>query len=102
MGPYEAPMKAINGTNWVHTLTPRQLVLRTGVRTDRAQGQATERGNPMEIFNMTIPLPLFWTIVVVLIIAIILIIAIPMYKGYKKEMEKPVKKSGTKSGTKKK
>lgn len=50
----------------------------------------------MEIFNMTIPLPLFWTIVVVLIIAIILIIAIPVYKGYKKEMEKPAKKSGSK------
>lgn len=56
----------------------------------------------MEFFGATIPLPLFWVIVIALIIVIILVIAIPMYKGYKKEMEKPVKKSGSKGTNKKK
>lgn len=44
----------------------------------------------------------FWTIVIVLIVAVIAVIAVPVYKGYKKEMEKPVKKSGSKTATKKK
>lgn len=54
---------------------------------------------------MSVPAPVFWAVVVVLIIVVILVIAIPMYKGYKKEMEKPAKKgSGSKksTGTKKK
>lgn len=58
----------------------------------------------MTIFNMTIPAPLFWAIVVVLVVAVVLVIALPVYKGYKKEMEKPAKKgSGAKksSGAKK-
>ena len=50
----------------------------------------------------SLPPAVFWTIVVVLIVAIIAIIAIPMYKGYKKEMEKPAKKSGSKTAAKKK
>lgn len=54
----------------------------------------------MEIFNMSVPAPVFWAVVVVLIIVVILVIAIPMYKGYKKEMEKPAKKgSGSKKST---
>ena len=60
--------------------------------------EATERG----IHAQNLPPAVFWTIVVVLIVAVVLIIAIPMYKGYKKEMEKPVKKSGSKTTTKKK
>lgn len=63
-------------------------------------GEGSDRkGHPV---IESLPTPVFWIIVVVLIIAIIAIIAVPMYKGYKKEMEKPVKKSGSKSGTKKK
>lgn len=56
----------------------------------------------MELFGMSIPAPVFWAIVVVLIVVVVLVIAIPMYKGYKKEMEKPAKKGSSKSGTKKK
>ena len=56
----------------------------------------------MEFFGMSIPAPAFWAIVVVLIVVVVLVIAIPMYKGYKKEMEKPAKKGSSKSGTKKK
>lgn len=58
-----------------------------------------ERGRIMELFGFTIPTALFWVIVAVVIIAIILVIAIPIYKGYKKEMEKPAKKSGSKKGS---
>ena len=64
----------------------------------RAKG-SDRKGYPM--FE-NLPPAVFWTIVVVLIVAVVLIIAIPMYKGYKKEMEKPVKKSGSKTTTKKK
>lgn len=56
----------------------------------------------MKLFGMSIPDPVFWAIVVVLIVVVVLVIAIPMYKGYKKEMEKPAKKGSSKSGTKKK
>lgn len=64
----------------------------------RAKG-SDRKGYPM-LENL--PPAVFWTIVVVLIVAVVLIIAIPMYKGYKKEMEKPVKKSGSKTTTRKK
>lgn len=51
---------------------------------------------------MTVSPALFWVIVAIIIIALILVVVIPMYKGYKKEMEKPVKKSGSKGSSSKK
>lgn len=56
----------------------------------------------MTLFNMEIPAPVFWVIVAVLAVVVVLAIAIPMYKGYKKEMEKPVKKTTASKSTKKK
>ena len=40
-----------------------------------------------ELFGFQIPEPLFWVIVAVVIIAVIAAIAIPIYKGYKAELE---------------
>ncbi len=54
------------------------------------------KGNLMDIFGISVPTPVFWVIIAVIVIAIIAIIVVPMYKGYKKEMEKPVKKSSGK------
>ena len=54
----------------------------------------------MTVFGITLEPAVFWVIVAVLVVAIIAIIAIPIYKGYKKEMEKTAKKSGAaKKGT---
>lgn len=53
----------------------------------------------MTVFGITLDPVVFWIIVAVLIVAIIAIIAIPIYKGYKKEMEKTAKKSGVKKGS---
>ena len=41
-----------------------------------------------ELFGLQIPEPLFWVIVAVVIIAVIAAIAIPIYKGYKAELER--------------
>ncbi len=54
----------------------------------------------MQLFGFEVPAPVFWVVVAVVVIAVVAVIAVPMYKGYKKEMEKPVKKgSGAKKST---
>lgn len=55
------------------------------------------KGDAMELFGMTVNPAVFWAVVAVIVIALILVIAIPIYKGYKDEMKKSAKKSGSKS-----
>lgn len=47
----------------------------------------------ISLFGLQIPTVPF---VIVVIVILLLVIGIPMYQGYKKEMEKPAKKSGSK------
>ena len=54
----------------------------------------------IDLFGLQIPTVAF---VIAIIVILALVIAIPIYKGYKKEMESPAKKSGSKkSGSSKK
>ena len=55
-----------------------------------------------ELFGFQIPEPLFWVIVAVVIIAVIAAIAIPIYKGYKAELERQAKLEAKKKAAAKK
>lgn len=50
----------------------------------------------IDLFGLQIPTVAF---VIVVVVALVLIIGIPIYQGYKKEMAKTSKKSGSKKGT---
>lgn len=49
----------------------------------------------MKLFGMIVDPVVFWVVVAVIAVALILVIAIPIYKGYKKEMTKAAKKGSS-------
>ncbi len=56
----------------------------------------------MDFFGMTLEAWQFWLIIAVLIVVVLLVIAIPIYKGYKVEMERQAKLEAKKKAAAKK